>query len=419
MAGLVLVCLLFAPVLLVLAEEKTAISGDQEASDPNSVQKQDKKPATAHDPNLAKPSLLENPNKLDSPKKQLQNPSDPNILIEEELAKEKTTNPGVATATDPNAVQKQDKKPATPPDLNLAKQSLPEDPNKIDSSNKESNNPSDPNALTEDEDDIFDIKVSTYVLINQAYEQIFTPKLITDDGRVEYARLKRLRHDFVAAKKHLKQLNPVVMWSLSEEQRMAFWINTYNFCMIDVILRNYPIKPKPSKPWNIIFYPDNSVMQIIGANKNIFFEIQQQEYNLIEIEKEFLLDRYKDPRICFALHNASIGGPLLRNEPYTAEHINEQLDEQVKKYLSLPDRGLKIDRENNIVHLSNLFRMKKDAFLNSTYAEIRKFRNRKDQERVWLNFIFPHLTDEDISYLENNDFKIKHIKYNWHLNEKK
>lgn len=326
---------------------------------------------------------------------------------------------------DPNSKQSESTKSIDPNDLNPEEKPdnsavkktpqtkpaelSPADPN---SKQSESTKRTDPNDLNAEEEDIFTPRISTLFTLNEAYERIFQPEFITDDGLIDYDTLRRKRQDVAIAERALKELNPAILMSMNKEQKMAFWINTYNFCMIDVILRKYPIK---AKLWNI-FYPDNSVKQIIGWDTKEFFEIQGFEYNLKEIEKEFLLDWYEDPRICFALHNASMGGPILRNRPYTAENINEQLDEQIKKYLKSP-YGMRIDKENNILHLSNIFRMYRDTFMDSEYAKIKKFRDLEDDEKAWVNFIFGYLSKDDASYLENNDFQVRPIEFDWHLNQ--
>ena len=275
----------------------------------------------------------------------------------------------------------------------------------------------DPNTLgsedTADENsDIFKLKLSSLVLINEAYDRIFTPELITEEGLVKYSTLKRKRLDVLTAKRELKNLNPAVLMTLSKEERIAFWINTYNFCTIELILRHYPIQPK----WYMIIYPDNSIMQITGAWTKEFFDIQREEYNLQEIEQDFLLKRYQDPRICFAISNASVGGATLRNERYKGDRLDEQLDDQVKKYLAT-SKGIRWDKDNDLLKLSNVFQTHAKTFLESDLAEIKKFRKRKDEDRVWLNFILPHLSEEDIRYLEKTDFKIEFIEFDWHLNE--
>jgi len=117
-----------------------------------------------------------------------------------------------------------------------------------------------------------------------------------------------------------------------------------------------------------------------------------------------------------AISNASVGGATLRNERYKGDRLDEQLDDQVKKYLST-SKGIHWDKDNNILKLSNVFQTHTKTFLESDLAEIKKFRKRKEEERVWLNFILPHLSEEDIRYLEKTDFKIQFIEFDWHLNE--
>ncbi|MHC4287717.1 MAG: DUF547 domain-containing protein [Planctomycetota bacterium] len=284
-----------------------------------------------------------------------------------------------------------------------------------DGKQAESTDPNTPddNETNDQNSDIFELKLSSLILINEAYDRIFTPELISEEGLVKYSTLKRKRLDVLMARRELKNLNPAVLMALSRDERIAFWINTYNFCTIELILRHYPIQAK----WYMIIYPDNSIMQIPGGWTKEFFDIQREEYNLQEIEQDFLLKRYKDPRICFALSNASVGGATLRNEPYTASRLDEQLDDQVKKYLAT-NKGIRWDKDNNILHLSNVFQAHTKTFLESDkWAAIKKFRKRKDEERIWLNFILPHLSEEDIRYLETSEFKIKFIEFDWHLNE--
>ena len=294
----------------------------------------------------------------------------------------------------------------------------PDNSTKTAQPDKEQTESTDPNTLGDkeaDEDgDIFELKISTYIAINEAYDRIFTPELISEEGLVKYSTLKRKRLDVIDAKRELKKLSPAILMNLSKEERIAFWINTYNFCTIKLILENYPIQPK----WYMIIYPDNSIMQITGAWTKEFHEIQREEYTLQEIEQDFLLKRCKDPRLCFALSNASVGGATLRNEPYKADRLNEQLNDQVKKYLAI-DKGMHWDKDKNILFLSNVFQTHKKTFLGSDLAAIKKFRNRKDEERVWFNFILPYLSKEDVHRLEAGETRIKFIEFDWHLNEAK
>ena len=286
----------------------------------------------------------------------------------------------------------------------------PTDPNAVET-------PADPNETADDgeSEDVFNPKISTLVKINEAYESIFSPDFVTDDGRVRYAELRRKRSILLTAAKELNNLNPAILMSLSPREKTAFWINAYNCCILNLIIDYYPIEPK----LYMIFYPNNSIMQITGDwRTKHFFEIQGLQYKLQEIEQEFLLQRTQDPRILFALSYASMGGAPLRSEPYRAETLDEQLDDQVRRYLKTP-QGMQIDKEKDELSLSYLFTMyqHKELFLDSEYAKIRRFRERKPVEQAWLNFIREYISEDDVKYLESADFKIDSIKYDWLLNE--
>ena len=276
--------------------------------------------------------------------------------------------------------------------------------------------PSDPNTPEDsEENDDFYPRLSTYLAIQEAYDNIFTPELITDDGRVDYGTLRRKRQDVVFAAKELKELNPAILMAMSRNEKIAFWINTYNFCTLKLIIDHYPIEPKIY----MIFYPDNSIMQISGSwRTKEFFDIQGFQYTLEEIEWNFLLDRYKDPRIIFALSYASYGGAILRNEPYTAERLDAQLDDQVRQFLQ-SSNGMRIEREEDVNYLSNIFTMHnhEDLFLESKYASIKRFRTKPPAERAWLNFIWHFVSGETQAYLEEASPDIRFMKYDWLLNE--
>jgi hypothetical protein len=242
---------------------------------------------------------------------------------------------------------------------------------------------------------------------------VFNKGFVSDEGLVDYGALRRRRSDLLNAVRILENLHPAVLMSMGREERIAFWINTYNTCTVKLIIDNYPIQPK----WYMILYPNNSIMQITGAWDKVFFKIMGLEYNLREIRNDLLLNRYKDPRICFALTDAARGGAMLRNEPILPATLNEQLDDQVRRYLISPV-GFRRDEQNNAVILSNIFAMNKTVFVTSEYAEILKFRSRKPDERAWLNFLYKYLPPAAATWLDSSDPAIRFMNFDWLLNEK-
>ncbi len=311
-----------------------------------------------------------------------------------------------APQNEPNqpAATQPDNKPNQDPNSPIS------DPNKTESI-QDSNNLENNSAAIEDTDKT---EIPTESPLPALYDacQAILDIAVNENGNVNYAMLRRKRSSLNEVMRILEATHPAMLMAMDNSEKQAFWINAYNFCTLKLIVDNYPIQPK----WYMILYPNNSIMQITDPWTKNFFKIQGLEYNLEEIRDEMLLQRYKDPRICFALSYATQGGATLRNEPYKAEILDRQLDDQVRMYLAQP-KGLKIDRQTGTVFLSNQFNTFRDAFLNSKYAEIKKFRNRKDDERAWLNFLIEFLPEEDRLYLENNEVKFEFIRYDWLLNE--
>lgn len=235
---------------------------------------------------------------------------------------------------------------------------------------------------------------------------------VTESGLVKYAALRRNRVEMLPALRLLKELNPLHLMALGQDEKTAFWINVYNLCTLQLIIDNYPIQPK----WYLFRYPNSSIMQISNPWTKNYFWVQGLQYNLEEIESEFLLARTKDPRICFALSYASLGGGRQRNEAYRGRKLDQQLDEQVRKYL-FEWQGFSLNRQEQTLSLSVLFQTKRGVFLESEYASIRRFRGYPDLQRAWLNFLCRYLSEEDIQFLETTPVTFTMINYDWRLDE--
>ncbi len=272
-------------------------------------------------------------------------------------------------------------------------------------------NQSNTNSVSEEQDNMTLPGQSPLPELYKACEIIYG-QYVNDKGEVNYSLLRRKRSDLNNILSYLKSVHPAQIMAMNDEEKQAFWINTYNLCTLKLIIDNYPIQPK----WYMILYPNNSIMQISDPWTKNYFDIQGLQYNLQEIEQELLLQRFKDPRICFALSNATRGGAALRKEPYRAETLSEQLDDQVKKFLA-STQGITIESDTKTVYISNLFNIHREIFLKSKYAEIKKFRQRKPDEKAWLNFMLFFVPDTDKSFLENNEVILKFKKFEWDLNE--
>ena len=243
-----------------------------------------------------------------------------------------------------------------------------------------------------------------------ACELIFNT-YVDEQGLVDYKTLRRKRAQLIDAARKFDQVHPAQLISWSDNEKIAFWINAHNIFTLKLIIDNYPIEPR----WYLINYPDSSIMQIVGGRDKTFFRIIGMEYTLREIEKEILMARFDNPKICFALSYASMGGAYLRNEPYYPDILDRQLDEQIEKFLSSP-RGLKIDRAGKIIFLSDIFNWYKKVFV-ANYGSIKKFRNRETHIQAYLNFIVDYVSPEKAGFFGLDNYKVEFQLYDWHLNE--
>jgi hypothetical protein len=248
--------------------------------------------------------------------------------------------------------------------------------------------------------------------IYQNYAKILS-LYVNDNGDVDYAKLRRKRSDLARAVRDITIVSPLEYMKWDNNEKKAFWINAHNLFTIKLIIDNYPIKAR----WFMINSPSNCIKQIPGGRDKVLFDVLGLEYTILEIEKERLLEQFDDLRIIFSLTQANKSSPFLRNEPYIASKIDEQLNDQVLRYLSSP-HGMKIEK-NNELSISGIFSWYRKYFLESKYSKIKKFREHSDQNRAYLNFIFEHTSKKTVSLLESREFTVKTLSYDWHLNESK
>ncbi len=243
-----------------------------------------------------------------------------------------------------------------------------------------------------------------------ACERIFTT-YVDEQGMVDYKTLRRKRAELITAVREFDKVHPAQKISWTRNEKVAFWINAHNIFTLKLIIDNYPIQPR----WYLINYPDNSIMHIVGGRDKRYFKVMGLEYTLREIEREILMARFRDPKIFFALSYASMGGAFLRNEPYYPGKLDQQLDEQARKFLSSP-RGFRIDKTKKIIFLSDIFNWYKPVFIEK-YGSIKKFRAREPAVQAYLNFIVNYVSPDNVGYFESDNYVVRFQLYDWHLNE--
>ncbi len=175
---------------------------------------------------------------------------------------------------------------------------------------------------------------------------------------VNYTKLRK-NPDFARLLQQLGDFSPGQLEG--DKERLAFYINTYNILAIKTVVDNWPVESIKDA---------GSFLKSVWKKKAGI--IGGREISLHEIEHE-ILRPMGDPRIHMAIVCASISCPDLRTEPYTADKLNEQLDDQVEKFLSNPQKGLMV--EGNKARTSKIFDWFEKDF-KSTYGSVKAFISR-------------------------------------------
>lgn len=239
-------------------------------------------------------------------------------------------------------------------------------------------------------------------------------KYVNDRGMVDYEGLKadRTRLDAFAAT--IATLDPKVYDQWTEDQKVAFWINAYNALTLQAIINHYPIQPSFVAS---LRFPKNSIRQISGVWDELQFAVMSRKMTLDEIEHENLRKDFNEPRIHMALVCAAMGCPPLRNEPYTGDRLDAQLDDQTRRFLENSHK-FRIDPVNGRVYFSPIFKWFGKDFV-KTYGTDEKFAGKSEVERAALNFISGYIDEDVAKYLATGKYDLEYLHYDWSLNEQK
>ena len=247
----------------------------------------------------------------------------------------------------------------------------------------------------------------------ESFERVLE-NFVDEKGFVDYQELKLKISGLEAFLLELETLKNQEYKSWSEEEKIAFWINAYNALVLKVVLDNHPIQ---SSFFKSLKYPKNSIRQISGVFGKIKFPVMGKRMTLADIEHRILRKEFQEPRIHMALVCAALSCPLLRREPYIGDLLNEQLEDQVRTFLSDP-QNFSISREKRQIYLSSIFKWFGEDFIPVNESET-GFRSRNRKESAILYFISLRIPEEDRGFLKKASYRIKYMHYDWSLNEKR
>ena len=184
----------------------------------------------------------------------------------------------------------------------------------------------------------------------------------------------------------------------TREQRLAFLINAYNAFTVKLVLTRFPdlqsIKDLGtffSSPW-----------------KKRFFVLLDARRSLDDIEHGMIREpgAYDDPRIHFAVNCASIGCPALRDEPFLADRLDEQLEDGVMRFLSDRSRN-RYNSNTETLEVSAIFKWYGEDF-EPAFGSVRGFLARYGELLAD--------TESDRDRIRRRQTKLRFLEYDWELN---
>ena len=221
--------------------------------------------------------------------------------------------------------------------------------------------------------------------------QVFSHRAFNDvlqnhvsDGIVKYPEVARDPRFHT----YIEQLNRVDPNALStREARLAFWINTYNAFAIKGILDGYSPRTKFGQ-WRYFISQE--------------YYVGGESLNLYNLENKILIPDFREPRIHFAIVCASQSCPRLRSEVFTADQLEDQLNDNARRFINDSTKN-RFDPERKVAYLSKIF----DWFTEDFVAHSGSLTNYVSQ------FIEDPVLATD---LRTTDYTVEFLDYNWTLN---
>lgn len=216
-------------------------------------------------------------------------------------------------------------------------------------------------------------------------------KTTTIDGVVLNSVAYKTLKDDPEFKKVTEELKAASLDELkAKEEKLSFWINTYNILAVKVVVDHYPVK---------------SIKDVGSLFKSVWNRpagvVAGKERTLNDVEHE-ILRKMGDSRIHVAIVCASVSCPDLRKEAFTADRLDEQLDDQVKLFLENKGKGMRIDEKKKKIYVSSIFKWFDEDF---------------EPQGGVTGFISNYISPSQKTKFEKYGGKLKYLDYNWDLNE--
>ena len=218
--------------------------------------------------------------------------------------------------------------------------------------------------------------------------------------KIDYAAMKLAQAQLDAYLETLSDVSREVFEQWGDAHQLAFLINAYNAFTIQLVLSEYP---------------DIDSIRDIGfffrsPFRREYISLFGEEISLDDIEHGMIRewDRFQEPRIHFAVNCASISCPPLRPEAYRGDVLEQQLEDNTRKFLSNRRENY---LEEDTLWVSSVFNWYGEDFRNG-WLGIDSLEEFLQRYRAALG-----LSVEQAARLDGDWFTIRFTRYDWGLND--
>ena len=168
-------------------------------------------------------------------------------------------------------------------------------------------------------------------------------RYVTESG-VDYQAWHQSRTDRDALKSVVTGIGRQTLKTLSNDAKLAFYLNAYNAWILQRILDSYPTKGPGGGGFigRTRFFRSKS-LQV--ASRTTSFHL---------LENEIIRPQFSEPRIHFALNCASRSCPPLHNRAFRAESLDQTLEDLTRRFINHNPRGIR-SSGNDEIQISKIF----------------------------------------------------------------
>ncbi|MBI1874976.1 MAG: DUF547 domain-containing protein [Acidobacteria bacterium] len=243
--------------------------------------------------------------------------------------------------------------------------------------------------------------------IHDSFDEILD--LYVRDGLVYYAALRKERGKLDRYVANLGQAAGLEAGRGSKAHELAFWINAYNAFVLQTVIDHYPIRGKFDQ------YPPDSLRQVPGAFERLAHKAGGRTVTLDAIEKT-ILPAYQDPRVYLALGRGAVGSGRLLSEAYRGERLEDQL-QLVRGEMVQRREVFRIDTLTREIAVTPIVGWHEAEFVSAYGSNEARLESRSPIERAILAFVGPHLMPNERDFIAENQFSVKYLDLDWHLND--